>query len=60
MAFNDAPITMPLGRRGYKGKMMRQNEFINQVISQKALSHQGVLGDSGQPRAQLPEPRIVA
>ena len=35
MIFNDTPITMPLGREGYKAKMLRQNEFINQVKSQK-------------------------
>ena len=30
-SFNDHEITMPLGRENYKGKMMRQAEFIEQV-----------------------------
>ena len=33
-SFNDREITMPLGRENYKGKMMRQAEFIEQVKSE--------------------------
>ena len=35
LVFNDAPITMPNGREGYKGKYLRQAEFIEQVKSQE-------------------------
>lgn len=35
MIFNDAPITMPNGKAGYKGKMLRQAQFIDQVKAQE-------------------------
>lgn len=54
MAFNDAPITMPLGREGYKGKMMRQNEFINQVISQKPYPIKAFWVIAGNPVHNCP------
>lgn len=35
MIFNDAPITMPNGREGYKGVYLRQAEFIEQCQTQE-------------------------
>ncbi len=33
LIFNDSPITMPLGREGYRGKSIRQCDFYEQVES---------------------------
>ena len=54
MIFNDTPITMPLGREGYKAKMLRQNEFINQVKSQKPYPIKAFWVIAGNPVHNCP------
>ena len=54
LIFNDHAITMPLGKEGYKGKMMRQNEFINQVKTQEPYPIKAFWVVAGNPVHNCP------
>ena len=54
LIFNDAAITMPLGREGYKGKLLRQADFIEQVKTQKPYPIKAFWNIAGNPVHNCP------
>ncbi len=54
MVFNDQPITMPEGRENYKGKLLRQAEFIEQVKTQKPYPIKAFWVIAGNPVHNCP------
>lgn len=54
LIFNDAPITMPLGREGYKGKWIRQCDFYEQVESEQPYPIKALWVVAGNPVHNCP------
>lgn len=54
LIFNDSAITMPNGREGYKGKTLRQAEFIEQVQTQKPYPIKAFWVIAGNPVHNCP------
>ena len=54
MIFNDGPITMPNGREGYKGKLVRQAEFIETMRNADPCPYKAFWVIAGNPVHNCP------